>query len=163
MGLGRCEIPRCRAEAALSYLGHGVCNKHWNELSAEDAPPEALRMALRMKATDPAMETTMPEPTTTEKTTKKAAATKSGAAGKTVKVTKVKAAKEAKPKKEKPAPHEPLCIFAFRLTEADRETIHKAAGPARASKFVLAAALAAANGDTRAFETLVTQAKVNTK
>ncbi len=71
-------------------------------------------------------------------------------------------AKAPKPKQEK-APKEPLCVFAFRLSEADRDLIHKAAGPAKATKFVRAAALAAAAGDAKAFEELTTQAKVNLK
>ena len=57
--------------------------------------------------------------------------------------TESKAVKEPKPKKEK-APKEPLVVFAFRLSEADRDLIHKAAGPGKATKFVLSAALAAA-------------------
>ena len=69
-----------------------------------------------------------------------------------------KVAKEAKPKKEK-APKVPLVVFAFRLSEADRDRIHAAAGPGRATRFVLSAALAAANADSKAFETLVAQAK----
>ncbi len=75
---------------------------------------------------------------------------------------KVKKAKAAKPTKEK-APREDLCIFAFRLTKEERDTIHNGAGPAKASKFVLAAALAAASADQKAFDALVTQAKANTK
>jgi len=71
-----------------------------------------------------------------------------------------KAAKKAAPKKEM-APKEPQVVFAFRLTAAERDLIHKAAGPAKASKFVLAAALAAANADTKAFNSLVDQAKAN--
>jgi len=73
-----------------------------------------------------------------------------------------KAPKEPKPKKEK-APEEPQVVFAFRLSEADRDRIHKAAGPAKATKFVRAAALAAANQDSKAFEELTTQAKSNLK
>ena len=73
-----------------------------------------------------------------------------------------KAAKKATPKKERPA-KEPQVVFAFRLTAAERDLIHKAAGPAKASKFVLGAALAAANADAKAFETLVQQAKANQK
>jgi len=73
-----------------------------------------------------------------------------------------KAAKEPKPKKEK-TPKEPLVVFAFRLSEADRDRIHKAAGPAKATKFVRAAALAAANQDSKAFDELATQAKSNLK
>ncbi len=77
---------------------------------------------------------------------------------KKTKAAKPKAAKEPKPKKEK-TPKEPQVVFAFRLSEADRDLIHKAAGPAKATKFVRAAALAAANGDTKGFEALVEQAK----
>ena len=55
-------------------------------------------------------------------------------------VAKAKAVK-AKPEK---APRPDLVIFAFRLTKEQRDTIHAAAGPAKASQFVLNAALAAA-------------------
>jgi len=54
-----------------------------------------------------------------------------------------KPVKELKPKKEK-APKPDLVVFAFRLSAEDRDAIHKAAGPGKATKFVLAAALAAA-------------------
>ncbi len=70
--------------------------------------------------------------------------------------------KVAKPKKEK-APKESQVVFAFRLSEADRDLIHKAAGPAKATQFVRAAALAAAKADSKIFETLVEQAKSNLK
>ena len=73
-----------------------------------------------------------------------------------------KAVKEPKPKKEK-APKQNLVVFAFRLPATDRDLIHRAAGPAKATKFVHAAALAAANGDTAAFEGLTAQAKGNLK
>jgi hypothetical protein len=75
---------------------------------------------------------------------------------------KAKAAKEPKPKKEK-TPKEPMVVFAFRLTEAQRDTIHKAAGPGKATRFVRSAALAAANGDRPAFEELLAQTKTNLK
>ena len=81
---------------------------------------------------------------------------------KPAKTAKPKTPKEPKPKKEK-APKEPLVVFAFRLSEADRDLIHKAAGPAKATKFVRAAALAAANQDSKAFEELTAQAKSNLK
>jgi len=45
---------------------------------------------------------------------------------------------------------EELVVFAFRLTPAERELIHKAAGPAKASRFVRAVAIAAASGDEEA-------------
>jgi uncharacterized protein (DUF1778 family) len=70
--------------------------------------------------------------------------------------------KTAKTKRERPA-KQPQVVFAFRLSEADRSLIHKAAGPAKATQFVRAAALAAANSDRKAFDTLVEQAKTNLK
>ncbi len=65
-----------------------------------------------------------------------------------------------KPKKEKTAD---VVVFAFRLPAADRDAIHKAAGPGKATRFVHAAALAAASGDTKTFEELVAQARTNLK
>lgn len=56
-----------------------------------------------------------------------------------------KAVKELKPKKEKATKRDDLCVFAFRLPIADRDLIHKAAGPGKATQFVLSAAIAAAN------------------
>jgi hypothetical protein len=50
-------------------------------------------------------------------------------------------------KPETRAPREELCVFAFRLTPAERDAIHKAAGPAKASKFVRTLAVAAARND----------------
>jgi hypothetical protein len=72
--------------------------------------------------------------------------------------TKKAAAKTRKPVKPsaEAAPHqapkdkaarENLCVFAFRLTAEERGLIHKAAGPAKASKFVRALAIAAARND----------------
>ncbi len=54
-----------------------------------------------------------------------------------------KATKELKPKKER-KPTEPLVVFAFRLKPEERDAIHRAAGPGKATKFVLATALSAA-------------------
>lgn len=54
-----------------------------------------------------------------------------------------KAAKEPKSKREK-GPKPEVVVFAFRLPAADRDLIHQAAGPGKATKFVLSAALAAA-------------------
>ena len=42
---------------------------------------------------------------------------------------------------------EELVVFAFRLTAAERELLHKAAGPAKASKWIRTLAVAAASGD----------------
>ena len=43
-----------------------------------------------------------------------------------------------------------VVVFAFRLTRAERNLIHEAAGSAKASKFVRGIALAAARGDAKA-------------
>jgi hypothetical protein len=72
-------------------------------------------------------------------------------------------AKKKSPKKQaKPAPTEvapkqaddsqELVVFAFRLTRAERDQIHKAAGPAKASSFVRTLAVAAACNDQAAIK-----------
>ncbi len=71
---------------------------------------------------------------------------------------RAKAAKEPKPKKEK-APKEDLVVFAFRLTPAERDAIHKIAGPANASRFVRHVAAAFAAEDEGAFRIVVKEAK----
>ena len=50
---------------------------------------------------------------------------------------------------------EDLVVFAFRLTAPERELIHQAAGPARASRFVRSLAVAASQGDEKAIRSLV--------
>ena len=80
------------------------------------------------------------------KTTKKKSTAKSrkpAAAPKTVGEPKAKAA------------HEELCVFAFRLTAEERDAIHKAAGPAKASKFVRTLAVAAARNDEAAVKAIM--------
>ena len=74
------------------------------------------------------------------KSTKKAAA-------KTPKAEKVAAVAAAIEVSEKKVPREDLCVFAFRLTAEERDAIHKAAGPAKASRFVRTIAVAAARND----------------
>ena len=90
----------------------------------------------------------------TSKTTK--------AKGKPKPAKKAKVVKESKPRKEK-APKEPQVVFAFRLTKAQRDLIHKAAGPGKATRFVRSAALAAANLDRSAFDQLLAEAKAHLK
>jgi hypothetical protein len=63
-------------------------------------------------------------------------------------------AREARPPKVKEA-EEDLVVFAFRLSAEERELIHKAAGPAKASRFVRALAVAAACGDEGAIKLLL--------
>lgn len=51
------------------------------------------------------------------------------------------------PTVEKATETEDLVVFAFRLTATERDLIHMAAGPAKASRYVRTLAVAAANGD----------------
>jgi hypothetical protein len=69
--------------------------------------------------------------------------------------TTKKTTRARKPAAEKPAAEakgsrEELCVFAFRLTEAERNDIHKAAGPGKASKFARNLLVAAARKDDAA-------------
>ncbi|MBU2691245.1 MAG: hypothetical protein KJ970_09970 [Candidatus Eisenbacteria bacterium] len=47
----------------------------------------------------------------------------------------------------KPNVTEPLVVFAFRLTRAERDLIHKATGSGKATQFVKGVVVAAARGD----------------
>jgi len=87
-------------------------------------------------------QTTKTESTATEKAGKPKKVDAREMARERGKVKKAKPPKEAKA--EKKADRTELCIFAFRLTKEQRDIIHAAAGPAKASQFVLAAALTAA-------------------
>jgi hypothetical protein len=97
-------------------------------------------------------ETAMSKKTTAKKATKKAEPTEAKPA------PEAKAAKEPKPKKEK-APKEELVVFAIRLTQAERDAIHEAAGPRGATRYVRAVAGAFAAGDEAAFRALVKEAR----
>ena len=142
----RCAIPRCRAETEIVYLEHGVCMNHWNRYTAEDAPPDALRMVLGIEADMPtAMEVDM---TAKNTTAKKTATTKAKAA------STAKAKKAAKPKTEKPAR-----VFAIRVTDDELAAIHKTAGPRNATRFVRAVAAAFAAEDEAAFRAVVKEAR----
>ena len=89
-------------------------------------------------------------------------ATKKKAAGSkaTSKTTskKVAAKAPAKLKAAKP-PKEDLVVFAFRLTLAEREGIHKTAGPANASRFVRQVCGAFAQENEGAFRAVLKEAK----
>ena len=86
---------------------------------------------------------------------KKSKTTKKKATAKTRKpAVKAAAAKTtAKPKKQ--SSREELCVFAFRLTAEERTAIHKAAGPAKASKFARSLLVAAARNDTVAVKAIL--------
>jgi hypothetical protein len=92
---------------------------------------------------------------TKSKTTKKTAATP-----KTRKPAKVVAEPVAQEERTK-APRKDLCVFAFRLTSEERDAIHKAAGPAKASKFVRTLAVAAARNDEAAVKAIMKAVQAN--
>ena len=48
-----------------------------------------------------------------------------------------------------------LVVFAFRLTRAERDLIHQAAGPAKASKLARSLLVAAAQKDAAAVKTIM--------
>jgi hypothetical protein len=55
--------------------------------------------------------------------------------------------REPRGKEQSDEPKEDLVVFAFRLTPKERDMLHKAAGPAKASRYVRTLAVAAALGD----------------
>jgi hypothetical protein len=64
--------------------------------------------------------------------------------------------REARPPKVKDTePEEDLVVFAFRLSAEERELIHRAAGPAKASRFVRTLVVAAAKRDEAAVRELL--------
>ena len=72
----------------------------------------------------------------------------------TTKPTPAKAVKTATPK----PPKEDLVVFAFRLTQAERDAIHETAGPRNATQFVRRVAVAFATKDDRAFREVIKEA-----
>ena len=93
----------------------------------------------------------------TSKGKKPKAATR--AAAQTVKkATTPKPAQAAKPKREKP-PKEDLMVFAFRMTKAESVALHKAAGPANASRTMRALAGSFVAEDRAMFESIIDDAK----
>ena len=77
------------------------------------------------------------------------------AAAKTQKLAKQVAVAAAIEVPEKKTSREDLCVFAFRLTAEERDAIHKAAGHAKASKFVRTIAVAAARNDEAAVRAIM--------
>ena len=68
------------------------------------------------------------------------------------------AAKPAKAKRE-PKPKEDLCVFALRMTPDERDRLHAATGPARATRYARAVLIAFSNGDDVTFRRLVKEAE----
>lgn len=133
-----CSIPGCRDAVAVVYLDRGVCTHHWDQLTAEDQPADALARALGIQvANATTMEVVMAE----KKATKKA-----------------KAAKEPKVKKEKTGPV-PDRVFAIRVTTPELDALHKAAGKRNATRLVRALTVAFVNEDSAAFKAIVEEAR----
>lgn len=154
--MDRCEVKRCRADADLTFLGKGICTRHFDMYAAEDEPPGRLRVVLGLPPADAvATEENMDDGTSKKAEAAEAPAKTKGKKAKAPRKTKV--TKEPTPKRQKV---ENPVVFAFRLSEADRTRIHEAAGSAKASSFVLAATMAAVEGDVEAFKRVVeTRAK----
>lgn len=66
---------------------------------------------------------------------------------------------EGSPEVVKSQPREELCVFAFRLTTDERDAIHQAAGPAKASKFARELLVAAARRDVEAIRAILKSAQ----
>jgi len=175
----RCSIDGCRAAAGIDYLGRGVCTDHWNQLNADDAPPDALRMALGITAAETATEETMDttETPTTETTATPKPAGKRKAKGtpaaQGARAAKADDAKRARAKggtaarltkenqerrrvKKDAAAHR---VFAIRVTDAELAAIHKAAGPRNATRMIRAVTAAFAARDEAAFRAVLEEAR----
>src|SRR5512145_2803761 len=101
--MDRCAVPGCRGEVELVYLGHGVCDNHWNQL-ADDASRARLRMALGLAATTPAAVEGKPMsentiPAADNAATEEAMPTKKAEAKASKKTSAAKAAKPTQTKK----------------------------------------------------------------
>jgi hypothetical protein len=98
---------------------------------------------------------------TASKTSKgrKPAAAPTAATESKAKAKSAAAAKPAKEKREPKAKEEGLVVFAIRLSEPERDAIHEAAGPARATRFIRAVAIAAAHADVDAFKQALREAE----
>ena len=59
---------------------------------------------------------------------------------------------------QQPDDSQSFVVFAFRLTRAERDLIHQAAGSAKASRLVKSAAIAAATKDVDAFRAVIAEA-----
>ena len=139
----RCEVPRCRSEVELIYLDHRICADHWNQFTADGVPPDRLRMVLGVVAeTATAKGESMATTKRRSKTTKR---------------TSKVAAKKAAPTKA--SRNDELVVFAIRVTQAERDAIHKAAGPRRATQFVRALSVAASRNDMKGIQRVLKEAR----
>ena len=137
----RCELPGCGNHEAITYLGHGICAEHYATLTKNELEralgigrgatigsipiADVLNAGLEAVGvtTTPAKENPM-----------------SSKAKKTTSTTTEKQAK----KTHEPKPKEPMRTLALRVSEADFDLVHKAAGPRGLSKFMYEAITRAA-------------------
>lgn len=139
----------------ISCRSHDVREPQVGQETGEVPPPVTLDQTEGAGVPDVLpMEETMKVPV---------AGTRRGKRSKTVKGRATKKPRKRAAKSVGKAPREPQVVFAFRLTKAERDRIHEAAGPGKATRFVRAAALAAAEGDSKGFQALAAQAKANLK
>jgi hypothetical protein len=156
----RCAVPGCRDEVEIIYLDRGLCDRHWNELMADDASRTRLRMGLGLDTTtSPAREGDMSETTAAEGAAEETTVAKKSKKGKPAKTTKLKAAKAKAPKPKRESGPKPDRTFAIRITGEELAAIHNAAGPRNATRFVRAVAAAFAHEDEAAFRSVLKEAR----
>ena len=158
----RCAVPGCRGEVEIVYLGHGLCDRLWNELMADDASRTRLRMGLGLDTTtSPAREADMSETTAAEGAAEETTVAKKSKKAKPAKAAKPKAAKVKAPKPKQESGPKPDRTFAIRITGDELAAIHKAAGPRNATRFIRSVAAAFAQADTKAFARILEEAAQN--
>jgi len=125
-----------------------------------------MRKQMQAKAQTPEGTSAVAQPPKTEAAETKPAAPKTPRLGPSLKAQadRMIAARDgkkapAKADRKRGEPEEETVVFAFRLSPEERELIHKAAGPAKASRFVRALAVAAACHDEAAIKLLLQSAK----
>lgn len=43
--MDQCDFPRCRNQANITYIGTGICDKHWKQLCIANSKTEKRLMA----------------------------------------------------------------------------------------------------------------------
>jgi hypothetical protein len=157
--MDRCGIPRCRDEASIVYLGRGLCERHWNEYTADDVPDGQLRVVLSLPPVQDAAvdggRATMDGQKTAKSEQTEAAPAKGKA--RTKKAAPVKATAKAEAPAKVKEPKEPVehVVFALRVPLTTRTRLHEVAGSGKASRFMLGAMNAAIEGDVEGFRKLI--------
>ncbi len=170
----RCEVARCRRPAALLYLGHGVCDPHWNRhMAAGD-----LRVVLGLDADATTEDTMAKKKTETNPTMDAAQAADVATTAATAAEAKPKAKRSAKAKREPKAAADaaptrkkreqkskqdtgpkPNRVFAIRVTDDELAAIHRASGPRNATRLIRTVAAAFAAEDEGVFRSVIKEAR----